>query len=221
MTIPDQRRVVVVEGADLLRDGLKLLLAEWGFECVGSADTAPRGATLIASTPHDVAVVDVELPVAGDGLALVRKLVERDPNRALLVLTGPADERAVMELGARGIVTKGAPTEEVHDALELLLAGRPYLDGQLGARLVNSGNHQRLLSNREREILALLAEGYTGPAIADELVISGETVRTHVQHAMEKLGARTRVHAIVLALERSEIAAPTNHQQRNADYARP
>jgi DNA-binding NarL/FixJ family response regulator len=216
-------RVVLVSPPSVFRDAFLLLLGKWGFTCVAMATDPARGASLIDFIPHDVAVVDVELSAAGEGVGLARQLVEGDSARPLLLLTGARDERLldrVLGVGARGVVTKEATAPEVHDALDAVAAGRSYVDGRLGARFAPDPNPRRLLSEREREVLGLLAEGWSGTAVASRLFISAETVRTHAQNAMEKLGARTRSHAVALALGRGEIPAPPQPSSRTAPGSR-
>jgi two-component system, NarL family, response regulator len=155
--------------------------------------------------------MEVDVQNHGDGADLARRLLAKDPDAPILVYTGVADERVlrdVVTIGARGVLTKSAPAHELHDALDAVADGRRYLDHRLGPLLIARAARPEGLSDREREILTLLAAGSTGEDIAGQLFLSPETVRTHVRNAMEKLKASTRTHAIVLAIARGEIAAP-------------
>lgn len=196
--------VIVIEDHLAVRKGLELLLRAEGMRVAGVAASVPEARQLLERRRHDVVLVDVRL-ADGDGLALVREHLERAPGSAIVIHTGETDPDrldAAARCGARGFVLKSAPPSELLDAVRQVAAGGDYVDPTL-AHVLRSRSHAHALSSlsrREREVLYLLAGGLNGEEIAERLVISSETVRTHVRNAMIKLGARTRVHAVALAV---------------------
>ena len=188
----------------------------WGFETRGATSEVARAERLIDASSPDVVMLEVDVARHGDGADLARRLLARDADAPILIYTGVADERVlrdVVTIGARGVLTKAAPAHELHDALDAVASGRRYLDHRLGPMLVARAARPEGLSDREREVLTLLAGGRTGEDIAGQLFLSPETVRTHVRNAMEKLQASTRTHAIVLAIARGDIVAPSDATQ--------
>jgi DNA-binding NarL/FixJ family response regulator len=198
--------LVLVEQHEALRDGLAVLLERRGFSVLGCATTAARGEEVIIERKPDVAVVGVELPDER-GTELVRRLNERPPCPKFVIYTGLSDPdllEAAYRSGARGLVAKPAGLSVLVDALREVGRGGRYFDRSF-KKQANGSAPQKRLSHRESEILSMLAGGLTGEEIARRLVLSPETVRTHVRNAMEKLEARTRVQAVVMALDREEI----------------
>jgi len=201
--------LVLVEQHEALRDGLAVLLERRGFAVVGCATTAAHGEEIIAERQPDVAVVGVDLPDER-GTELVRRMRERGTGSKFVIYTGLTDPDllgAAFRSGARGLVAKPAGLPVLVDALRKVTpADKAYLIDDLFNSIVLYENHNgKTLSTRESEILGLLARGLTGEEIAQRLVLSPETVRTHVRNAMGKLEARTRTEAVVKALEREEI----------------
>jgi len=200
--------LVLVEQHEALRDGLAVLLERRGFEVRGCATTAARGAEVITEQKPDVAVVGVDLPDER-GTELVRRLNDRPPCPKFLIYTGLNDPdllEAAYRSGARGLVAKPAGLDTLVDALREVWRGGRYFDRSFAANGTNgNGSAEKALSRRESEILTMLAQGLTGEEIAKRLVLSPETVRTHIRNAMEKLHARTRTEAVVKALDREEI----------------
>lgn len=204
--------LVLVEQHEALRDGLAVLLERRGFEVRGCATTAARGEEVITERQPDVAVVAVDLPDER-GTELVRRLNDRPPCPKFLIYTGLNDPdllEAAYRSGARGLVAKPAGLDVLIDALREVWRGGRYFDRTFAANgngnAANGNGAEKTLSRRESEILTLLASGLTGEEIAKRLVLSPETVRTHIRNAMEKLDARTRTEAVVVALEREEIS---------------
>lgn len=199
--------LVLVEHHEALRDGLAVLLERRGFEVRGCATTAARGEEVIAQRHPDLAVVGVELPDER-GTELVRRLSQQPPCPKFVIYTGLDDPdllEAAYRSGARGLVAKPAGLPVLVDALREVWRGGRYFDRSFAKGQADGSAAERKLSRRESEILTMLAEGLTGEEIARRLVLSPETVRTHVRNAMEKLDARTRVQAVVMALDREEI----------------
>ena len=130
-----------------------------------------------------------------------------------MLYTGSSDEDLLfsgLDSGARGYALKDGSPRELVEALALVAGGGSYVDPRLRPALLSRRSTERLpsLSNREREILDLLAQGLTGEQVAEQLVLSAETVKTHIRNAMGKLEAHTRVHAIAIALREGYISPP-------------
>jgi DNA-binding NarL/FixJ family response regulator len=198
--------LVLVEQHEALRDGLAVLLERRGFDIRGCATTAARGEEVIDEHHPDVAVVGVDLPDER-GTELVRRMNDQPPCPKFLIYTGLSDPdllEAAYRSGARGLVAKPAGLSTLVEALREVWRGGRYFDRSFVQKNGDEGSAEKL-SARESEILGFLAEGLTGEQIARRLVLSPETVRTHVRNATEKLGARTRTEAVVKALERDEI----------------
>lgn len=199
--------LVLVEQHEALRDGLAVLLERRGFEVRGCAKTAAGGEEVIAERHPDVAVVGVDLPDER-GTELVRRMSDHPPCPKFVIYTGLEDHdllEAAYRSGARGLVAKPGDISVLVDALREVWRGGRYFDRSFVQKDGNGGSAEETLSARESEILGFLAEGLTGEEIARRLVLSPETVRTHVRNATEKLDARTRTEAVVKALERGEI----------------
>ena len=200
--------VVIVDDHVALRRGMELLLRRGGLHVVGTADDAEHAEQLILRRRPDVAVVDLALP-GENGASLTRRLVGLEPELRIILYSGSADEDQLLEgldAGAAGFALKSGDPEELQHAIRIVAEGGEYLDPRLTPLLVRKGNGRtRLLSPREREILGLLSHGLSGEQAAEKLVLSSETIRTHVRNAMSKLHASTRVHAVALALQRGEI----------------
>jgi DNA-binding NarL/FixJ family response regulator len=202
-------RVVIVEDHQALRQGLELLLASRGCSVLGSAGTAYEGVEVICATRPQVAVVDIRLGDP-DGIWLTREVLARRPEQRILLYTGTSDEQLLysgLNSGARGIALKDGTPDELLEALVLVGEGGSYIDPRVPPALASSrdGDAQPGLSRREREVMDLLARGLTGEQVAERLVLSSETVKTHVRNAMHKLDATTRVHAIAIALREGHI----------------
>lgn len=198
--------LVLVEQHEALRDGLAMLLERRGFKVVGCATTAARGEEVIGERRPDVAVVGVDLPDER-GTELVRRLHGRDANPKFVIYTGLSDPgllEAAYRSGARGLVSKPAGLSVLVDALREVGRGGRYFDRSFVKQNDGSAATNKV-SGREAEILTMLAEGLTGEEIAKRLVLSPETVRTHVRNAMAKLEAPTRTAAVVKALDRGEL----------------
>ena len=200
--------LVLVEQHEALRDGLAVLLERRGFSVLGCATTAADGEEVIAERHPDVAVVGVDLPDER-GTELVRRLNGRANGTKFVIYTGLSDPDllgAAFRSGARGLVAKPTGLGVLVEALREVWRGGRYFDPRFAKPSNGNGDGAvKSLSDREAEILAMLARGLTGEEIAQRLVLSPETVRTHVRNAMGKLEARTRTEAVVKALEREEI----------------
>ena len=202
-------RLAIIDDHEALRDGLEVMLGDGGLEVVGTASNVASAMDLIDNSAPDVALVDIRLP-DGKGTELTRDILARHPALGIVLYTGDQDIDLLYEgldSGARGYALKAGSIEELRDAIKQVAEGGSYVDPRLDRVLLSNTATSRVpqLSPREREIMHLMAEGLTADAIAAEISISVETVRTHVRNAIRKLQARNRVHAIAIALERGEI----------------
>jgi DNA-binding NarL/FixJ family response regulator len=209
-------RVLLVDDHPLVRQGTRVLLAdEPGFEVVGEAADGGEAVERAAELAPDVVLMDLRMP-GMDGVAAVRALAERVPSARVLLLTGSGvDERTfeALEAGALGYLSKSAPGAEVIAALRRVARDEPSLPpeltrillARLGAPGGDAGELADPLTEREEEVLVLVAEGLSNRGIADRLHVSEPTVRTHVSRILGKLGVGNRVQAALWAL-RSGVA---------------
>jgi two-component system response regulator NreC len=210
-------RVLIVDDHAVVRSGLKLVLeAEDGIEPVGEAGTARDAVFEARSTKPDVILLDVVMPDQS-GLEIIPTLLQEHPEVRILVLSMQDDPRYVREAfaaGARGYVLKEAADNEVVAAVREVASGGRYVHPELGARLVAAESEERRranedpLSERESEVLRLLALGHTNQEIAKQLFISVRTAETHRAHIMQKLRLSSRAELVRYALERGLMENP-------------
>jgi DNA-binding NarL/FixJ family response regulator len=195
-------QVLIVDDHLAAGRGIELLLREAGFGIEHRAHVVADVRSVLLDGRYDVAMLELRLR-HGDALELARDLLRERPQAPLLLYTGHpepvSDLRAAVDVGAPGVVLTSSTPQTLADAVHAVAAGGAYRDPEL-AVLLASPEADRLaaLSPREREVLGLLADGYSGPEIAERLFLSLETVRTHIRNATSKLGARTRVQAAAL-----------------------
>jgi DNA-binding NarL/FixJ family response regulator len=208
--VPPATSLVLIDDHEALREGLAAVLGAAGFDVVGQAGSAAAAEDLVRVARPDLALLDIQLP-DGNGIELTRTLLGFSPELRIVLYTGDADAELLydgLDSGARGYVLKAGSTDELVEAIRRVAEGLSYVDPRLDRILLSPRATEKVptLSPREREIMHLMAEGLTAEAIANQLVVSVETVRTHVRNVIRKLQARNRVHAIAIALERGEIA---------------
>ncbi|HEX2302682.1 MAG TPA: response regulator transcription factor [Gaiella sp.] len=209
-------RVVLVDDHAILRSGLRRVLeAEPDIEVVGEAESADRAVFEALSAKPDVVVMDVVMP-GKSGIEGMPAVLQAVPQAKVLVLSMQDDPRYVreaFEVGAAGYVLKEAADTEVVGAVRAVAAGERYVHPSLGARLVAAEAEERKraeadpLSEREREVLRLLALGHTNQEIAKMLYISVRTAETHRAHIMQKLRLSSRAELVRYALENGLIDA--------------
>jgi serine/threonine-protein kinase len=193
-------RVVVADDAALVREGLRLLLAEAGFEVVGSAQDARELLALVEVVHPDVVLTDVRMPPghASEGLEAARRIRRSWPGTPVVVLSQHVDTTHLAELleeDPRGfgylLKERVADTSQLTQAIERAACGEPVIDPEVVARLVSRSRRDSpldRLNDREREVLALIAEGRSNQAIADRLFMAPKTVEAHVGAIFTKLG---------------------------------
>ena len=198
-------RILLVDDHELLRAGLRSRLdAEADLTIVGEADSAERAVVQARALQPDLIVLDLLLP-RKSGHDAIPELAAVAPESRILVVSSqaaPASVRRALSAGAAGYLPKRASDGELVAAIRTVMAGAGYVDPDLGAKLVVSSGTPALdpLSDREREIVQLLALGYTNQEIARQLFISVRTVDTHRAHIMLKLQLETRAELVMFAL---------------------
>jgi two-component system, NarL family, response regulator NreC len=211
-------RTLVVDDHAVVRTGLRLLLeAEEDIEVVAEAGDARQAVFEARAHKPDVILLDVVMP-GRSGLEAIPDLMKESPESKILVLSMQDDAAYVREAfasGASGYVLKEAADAEVVGAVREVAEGRRYVHPVLGARLVAADAEERAkeeadpLSEREHEILRLLALGHTNQEIASSLFLSVRTVETHRAHIMQKLRISTRAELVRYALDQGMLEAST------------
>jgi len=202
-------RVLVVDDHAVVRSGLRRLLdAELDIETVGEAPNAERAVFEAIDAHPDVVLMDLVMPEKG-GIEGMPAVLQAVPEAKVLVLSmqdDPRYVRAAFEAGASGYVLKEAADTEVVSAIRAVASGERYLHPSLGAKLIAAETEDRRraeqdpLSEREREVLRLLALGHTNQEIAKQLYISVRTAETHRAHIMQKLNLSSRAELVRYAL---------------------
>jgi DNA-binding NarL/FixJ family response regulator len=207
--------VLLADDQALVRGGFRLILdAQDDIDVVGEADDGHAAVERARELRPDVVLMDVRMPVL-DGIAATRTVMRERLARNVLVLTTFDEDRVVydaLKAGASGFLLKTAPPAQLVDAVRTVAAGEALLAPTITRRLVEdfvrrpppgevAPERLQALTEREREVLALIAAGRSNPEIAAELFLSGATVKTHVNRILSKLDLRDRVQAVVLAYE--------------------
>lgn len=210
MSPPKVIRVLVADDQRVVREGLVLLLELLaGIEVVGAAADGEQAVALAAELRPQAVLMDLRMPRV-DGVEATRRLRERDPGIRVIALTTYDDEQSVVQAlraGARGYLTKDAGAAEIRQALEAVVRGEAAIDPAVQHHLVDAlatgpgtaGELPDGLTAREAEVLSLIAEGLTNAEIADHLVVSEATVKSHINHLFPKIGARDRAQAVTYA----------------------
>jgi two-component system, NarL family, response regulator NreC len=211
MTDPGKIRVLIVDDHAVVRSGLrKVLEAEADIDVVGEAGDARNAVFQTRSTKPDVILMDVVMP-GKTGIEAIPDVLHDAPDAKVLILSMQDDPRYVREAfdaGASGYVLKEAVDTDVVAAIRDVAAGGHYVHPTLGARMVAADAEERKraeddpLSDRERDVLQLLALGHTNQEIASQLYISVRTAETHRAHIMQKLRISTRAELVRYALKR-------------------
>jgi DNA-binding NarL/FixJ family response regulator len=216
MTTDQPLRVVIADDQASVREGLVLLLNGLpGIDVVGAAADGEQALELVAEHRPDAILLDLHMPVL-DGIGATRRLAAEHPSVAIVVLTTYADDNSVIEAlqaGARSYLTKDADRTDIGRALQAAAEGLTVFDPRVRATLLaaasaTAGSASAVvrapeladgLTQREVEILGLIAAGLTNPEIAQRLFLSNHTVKTHINRIFAKTGSRDRVAAIAYA----------------------
>lgn len=209
--------VVIVDDHAVVRSGLKLLLeAEGDIEVVGEAGNLRDAVFRARSAKPDVILMDIVMP-GGSGIEATPAVLKEAPDAKVLILSmqdDPSYVREAFAAGASGYVLKEAADDEVVAAVREIAGGGRYVNPALGAKLVAAEAEAQAraeadpLSEREREVLRLLALGHTNQEIAGTLFISVRTVETHRAHIMQKLRLSTRAELVRYAIDQGLLESP-------------
>jgi DNA-binding NarL/FixJ family response regulator len=211
-------RVLVVDDHTIVRDGICALLALVGdIEVVGEAVNGSEALKMVAQLQPDVVLMDIAMPIMG-GLEATRRITREFPKTKVLVITQHDDKEyvfPVLESGASGLISKAAASSELASGIRSVNKGDSFLSPSVAKLLVENyqqtageRNHQdpyNQLTEREREVLKLLAEGFSTQEMADMLVITRKTVEGHKTNLMTKLGIHNRIDLVKYALRRGII----------------
>lgn len=203
-------RILIADDHTLFRDGLRALFGSLSdTEVVGEAATGAEAVSLAEELQPDVVLMDIQMPDI-NGIEATRQIVQTSPHIGVIVVTMFEDDDSVfaaMRAGARGYVLKGADQEEMIRAIRAVARGEALFGPAIATRLTAFFNASQSpaatafpdLTDREREVLGLLAQGLSNQEIADRLFISVKTVRNHVSNIYSKLQVADRMQAIIRA----------------------
>jgi DNA-binding NarL/FixJ family response regulator len=191
-------KIIIADDHPLFAEGLSILLSSAeGIEIVGIANNGEEALSLLNHTPCDIAVLDMHMPVL-DGIQTTKQIRKRFPHVKVLTLTMDTEAngmRNAIQAGAAGLVLKTAGKEELKKAIQCIAAGENYFKGSISVTAGNekmpandTGTH--ILTNRETEILKLVAKELSNAEIGDKLFISPKTVETHRKNMMKKVGVK-------------------------------
>jgi DNA-binding NarL/FixJ family response regulator len=202
-------RCLAVDDHPAVRQGLGLLFGDApDLELVGHVDRGEDALEAVERFQPEVVIMDVRLPGI-DGISAVKRIAEAGDGVQTVIFSAYGDKRLLSDAlaaGARGYVLKGSPPEDLLRAIRTVTMGKPFVDPSLSPTLLMSQvGPDAPLSEREREILQLLAEGLHTEEVARRIGLSTETVKSDTKRAIQKLEADTRVHAVAIALRQAII----------------
>jgi len=216
-------KILLADDQAMVRAGLRMILeAEPDLQVIGEAEDGVRATTLVHSLKPDVVLMDIQMPVM-NGLEATHRIVQESEgsSRVLILTTFERDDYIFESLraGASGFILKNAPPEDLVTAVRVIAEGNGLLAPSVTRRIISEfaqrpvrppiKNVVEHLTGREIEVLKLIARGQTNAEIANELIVSEATVKTHVSNLLTKLGLRDRVQAVVYAYESGMIQPGT------------
>lgn len=225
-------RVLVVDDQPLVRQAVRDILIDGGIEVVGEAASGREAVAAVRESTPDVVVMDIRMPEL-DGIAATAQIMTAQPStttRVLILTTFEEDDYVVAALraGASGFIGKGAEPEDIVKAVQVIHRGEALLSAAATRALIERSvlpQHPRpdaweceplrQLTEREREVLLLVAGGASNQAIADSLVISPHTAKTHVNRIMSKVHARDRAQLVIQAYESGLVIPSGGTEQRD------
>jgi DNA-binding NarL/FixJ family response regulator len=200
-------RVLIADDHPLYRDGLRAALAAAGFDVVGEAADGRQAVALSLELQPEVVMMDLDMPGMG-GIEATRRIAHGSPHVGILVLTMLSDDDSVfaaLRVGARGYLLKGAGQAEIVRAVQTVADGGAVFGASLARRVMDYFSGQQAiepfpeLTDREREVLAMVGAGHNNAAIAAQLALAPKTVRNHISNIMTKLHVSDRAQAIIRA----------------------
>jgi DNA-binding NarL/FixJ family response regulator len=207
-------KIILTEDHQILRDGIKALIASSNIEIIGEASTAAELWKLLETNIPDIILMDISLPDIS-GIEITRIVTEKFPSIRVLMLSMFTDESFIsqaIKAGAKGYLHKNTTREEMLIAIESVYTGNEFYSDNISKVILKTyiekakshsneiTNPQELLSKREIEILKMFAEGFINKEIADRLFISIRTVESHKNHIMQKLNLKTQVELVKYAI---------------------
>lgn len=196
--------VILVDDHTMLRQGIRRALESEGIKVVGEASDGAAAIRLALEHKPDVVLMDVSMP-GMDGVEAARRLMEADGRQRVVMLTMHIDRDVIdraIRAGAVGYLTKDSSISEVILAIQLAANGDRPMSPRLAAAMLDEARRDdALISAREEEVLQLVADGYGTNEIAERLYISGKTVKNHLASIYEKLNARDRTQAVLMAVK--------------------
>jgi DNA-binding NarL/FixJ family response regulator len=202
-------RLLIADDHEVVRSGLKTLLSDTDIDVVAEAASGGEALRMVAAHRPDVVLLDIRMP-DGDGLSALQQLKQDHPNLPVLMLStydNPTYVSRAVSLGASGYVLKGSGREKLIHAIRAVAEGEATWTREEMRRMTGAmaapraaGDLEAALTQRENEVLTLLAHGMTNKQIAERLGISYETVKEHVQHILRKIGVADRTQAAVWAV---------------------
>lgn len=211
-------KVLLVDDHAILREGIRMVLdAQPGITVIGEAENGREALDLVEQLRPDVVVMDIAMPGL-NGAEATRQIKRRFPSIKVVILTMHENHQYLVQIvnaGANGCVLKRAAATELVTAVRAAMRGESFFSPAMASlvledyrmRLANESDEDNLLTEREREVLQLVAEGRTNKEIADTLVVSIKTVQTHRAHLMDKLGAHDRTDLVKHAIRLGMISA--------------
>ena len=201
-------RIMLVDDHHLLRQSLKRQLEDLGHEVVADVADGTSAISIALSKQPDIILMDISM-AGGDGISACRAIMEADARQRIVMLTMHVETdliRKSLKAGAIGYLTKDATFDEVLKALQMACDGDVIISPEFAHALLDEAETSRtqqesILSDREMEVLQLLAEGQSTPEIASNMFISQKTVKNHLASIYEKIDARDRTHAVIRAVK--------------------
>jgi NarL family two-component system response regulator LiaR len=208
--VSDQIRVFLADDHAVVRKGVEALIAtEEGMEVIGTAANGEEAVARVTRLEPDVILLDLQMP-RKNGIEAISEIIEHDPKARILVLTSFSDDDkvfAAIKAGALGYILKNASPHDLLAAIRNVHAGKSSLDPEIALKVIHEINRpsklpptEEPLTEREMEILQLVARGLSNQQIAEELVISERTARTHISNILAKLHLANRTQAALYAL---------------------
>jgi two-component system, NarL family, response regulator LiaR len=215
----DKIQVLIADDHRMVREGLKAFLApQEDIEVIGEARDGAEAVSQAEKLAPDVILLDLIMPKM-DGILATKEIKAQNPNARILIITSFAEDEKVMaalKAGATGYLLKDSSPDELRSAILQVFAGESSLSPKIARMLIN-GFHpitsqtlttscEQILTPREQDILKMIAAGFSNQEIAEKLILSVWTVRTHVTHILNKLGLENRTQAALLALKEGIIS---------------
>lgn len=199
-------RVLLADDHQILREGVRRGLESAGEEVVGEADNGEQALELVRSTMPDIVIMDLSMPVL-DGVSATRRITDEFPEVKVVVLTmhdDPKRTRAALEAGAIAYLSKGTSFADVLDTLRRVMAGEEVLSPHLAASMLEAAvkhdHNEELLSERQTEILQMIADGLSTKQVARDLGITQKTVHNHLNAIYRRLDTQSLTHAVLSAV---------------------